>query len=116
MKTSPVKLTRAQNSEHKGHSATRFAKATIGYLEELAGLLGPEEVSFLSQDDKCKVPIGLTAASKLAPMLMHLDYLVALPDHDYVTAPRHKLIPSVIGTMAIKIIALDLMELPTPDR
>ena len=102
VKTAPVRLVRAQNSEHKEHPSTRFAKATIRYLEELAGLLGPEEVSFLSQDDKCKVPIGLTAANKQAPLLMHLDYLITLPDHDYVIASQHKLIPSVIGAMEVK--------------
>ena len=91
VKTAPVKLARAQNSEHKGHPATRSAKATLGYLEELAGLPGPEEVSFLSQDDKCKVPIGLTAANKQAPLLMHLDYLIALPEHDDVIALQHNL-------------------------
>lgn len=33
---------------------------------------------------------------------MHLEYQVTLPDHDYVIAPNHKLIPSVIGSMEIK--------------
>ena len=100
--TAPVKLLRSQNSLHKGHPSTRFAKSTIRHLEELAGILGPEEVCFLSQDDKCKVPIGLTAANKQAPLLMHLEYQVTLPDHDYVIAANHKLIPSVFGGMEIK--------------
>ncbi len=50
-------------------------------------------VFFLSQDDKCKVPIGLPAAKLQAPMLMHLDYRVRLPDHDWTVAPRHQLTP-----------------------
>ena len=100
--TAPVKLLRSQNSIHKGHPSTRFAKSTIRHLEELAGILGTEEMCFLSQDDKCKVPIGLTAANKQAPLLMHLEYQVTLPDHDYVIAANHKLIPSVIGEMEIK--------------
>lgn len=33
---------------------------------------------------------------------MHLDYQVKLPDHDWVVAERHKLIPSVYGAMQIK--------------
>ena len=41
-----------------------FAKVTINDLEELAGLLGPREVTFHSQDHKAKVPIEITAESK----------------------------------------------------
>ncbi len=33
---------------------------------------------------------------------MHVDYRVMLPDHDWVVAERHKLIPSVYGIMQIK--------------
>jgi len=33
---------------------------------------------------------------------MHLDYRVRLPDHDWVVAERHKLIPSVYAIMTIK--------------
>ena len=50
---------------------------------------------YLSVDDKARVPIGLTAANKQAPLMMHLDYRVTLPDHDFVKASQHKLIPSV---------------------
>ena len=46
-----------------------FVKATINYLEELAGILGPIEVIFHSQDDKAKVPLGITAAKKQSPMV-----------------------------------------------
>ncbi len=49
----------------------------------------------MSLDDKSHVPIGLSAANKQAPLLMHLEYRVKLPDHDWVVAAGHKLIPSV---------------------
>ena len=78
----PVKLISAKNLKHQNHPCTNFAKATINALEELAGLLGPREVTFHSQDDKAKVPIGITAASKQAPLLMHMEYKIILPDHD----------------------------------
>ena len=32
-------------------------------------------------------------------MFMHMEYHVMLPDHDFAVAPKHKLIPSVIGDM-----------------
>lgn len=34
--------------------------------------------------------------------MMHLEYRVKLPDHDWVVAPKHKLTPSVYSAMVIK--------------
>jgi hypothetical protein len=102
VKTAPVKLIRAQNSEHASHVDTKFAKSTLNALEEIASILGPKEVTFHSQDDKARVPIGLTAANKQSPMVMHMEYKITLADHDFVIAPQHKLIPSVIAAMEIK--------------
>ena len=68
----------------------------------MASILGPNQVSFVSQDDKVRVPIGLTAANKQAPLLMHVEYRVSLPDHDGVIAAKHKLIPSVYAGCIIK--------------
>ena len=82
--------------KHQSHPCIKFARATINTLEELAGVLGPGDVTFRSQNDKAKVQIGLTAASKEAPLLRHIEYKVILPDHDYAIAPQHILIPSVI--------------------
>ena len=33
--------------------------------------------------------------------MMHLEYRVRLPDHDWVVADRHKFIPSVYGAITI---------------
>ena len=71
-------------------------------MEELVSLLGPKHCIWLSQDDKARVPIGLTAANNQAPLLMHVEYRVRLPDHDFVIASRHKLIPSVYVAVDIK--------------
>ncbi|KAG5891686.1 hypothetical protein JTB14_020103 [Gonioctena quinquepunctata] len=71
-------------------------------LETITSVLGPDSVTFLSQDDKAHVPIGLTAANKQAPLLMHVEYKVSLPDHDFVIASRHKLIPSVYALCEVK--------------
>ena len=99
MTTAPFQLYKSQNSKHASHSSTKFTRASIRSLEELAAILGPAEVTFHSQDDKAKVPIKLT--NKQAPMLMHMEYQVTLPDHDFVVAPKHKLGPSVIGDMKL---------------
>lgn len=71
-------------------------------LETLAFILWPQEVSFISQDDKARVPIRLTAANKQAPLLMHVEYQVTWPDHDWVVANRHKRISSVYAGIIIK--------------
>ncbi|KAL4710004.1 hypothetical protein ACJJTC_015982 [Scirpophaga incertulas] len=102
VKTAPVKLVRATTDLHKSHVDQHFCTATIRYLENLASILGPSQVFFISQDDKARVPIGMTAAHKQSPAIMHLEYRIRLPDHDWVIAERHKLIPSVYGAMRIE--------------
>ncbi|XP_042896686.1 uncharacterized protein [Parasteatoda tepidariorum] len=102
IQTVPVKLMKAQNETHKTHVDSKFAAATIQNLELLASILGPNEVFFISQDDKSRVPIGITAANKQSPLLMHVEYRVKLPDHDWVVAPSHKLIPSVYALINIE--------------
>lgn len=93
--TVPVKLMKPQNDHHMNHSDGKFCTSTLRSLDELASFAGPNEVAFISQDDKAKVAIGVTAAHKQAPIIMHLEYKVSLPDHDWVIAARHKLTPSV---------------------
>lgn len=104
--TVPVKLCRAQADLHKDHADQLFAMATIRSLESIASIIGPNQTIFLSQDDKARVPIGITAANKQAPFLMRMDYKVRLPDHDWSVADGHKLISSVIG--AYKILANEI--------
>ena len=80
--TAPVKLIKAQTSEHKKHIDTQFCLSSIRDLESLASFLGSSQVFFLSQDDKATVPIGITAANKQRSVLMSLKYKITLPDHD----------------------------------
>ena len=77
-----MKLLHSENSEHSSHVGAMFARLTIQHLEEVARFLGPEEVIFHSQENKARVPIGLTTGNKQAPLLMHVKYKVKLPDHD----------------------------------
>ena len=79
-----------------------FACSFVQDMFAIAQLFGPEAVLFLSNDDKARVPLGLAASSLQAPILMHLEYKVRLPDHDFVVGPRHKLIPSVYGVCNVK--------------
>ena len=42
------------------------------------------------------------AGEQQAPIMMHVDYKVTLPDHDFVIVNGHKLIPSVYAALIIK--------------
>lgn len=79
-----------------------FAKSFIDDMFQVSEIFGPGAVLFLSNDDKARVPLGLSAANLQAPLLMHLSYKVTLPDHDFVVGQRHKLIPSVYSVCNIK--------------
>ena len=97
----PVKLLRPENNLRKKNPDRMFAKALVNDLFDAVRLLGPEVVLFLSNDDKARVPLGLAAANKQAPILMHLDYKIMLPDHTFVVASSHTLIPSVYGVCKV---------------
>ncbi|CAF4223568.1 unnamed protein product, partial [Rotaria sordida] len=100
--TVPVKLVRAQNTGRCPHEDSHFAAATVEYLKDLAILFGSKSVFVMSQDDKARVLLGIPAAKQQAPILMHLEYYIKLPDHDFVVAEKHKLIPSVYGALIFK--------------
>lgn len=110
VETVPVKLIKAQTSEHRRHQDTEFALASIRQVECVVSVLGAKQAFFLSQDDMARVPLGITAVNKQAPLLMHLDYKIKLSDHDFVVAPAHKLIPSVYAACVIKEGSLDEVQ------
>ena len=76
-------------------SADDFAMASVKHARELTSLFSDENVFFLSADDKARVLLGLPVLKKQTAILMHLDYRVKLPDHDFPIGGKHKLIPSV---------------------
>ncbi len=79
------------------------------HAEELASLCRPAPTSFIGQDDKAHVPIGIAAANKQALLLMCVKYKVQLLDHDFVIATKHKLTPTVIGLR-------EILDTPLADR
>ena len=100
--TVPVKLLKPQTVARKAHIDHEFAKAVCKNIEEFACLFDPDSVFYLSQDDKAKVPLGLPVSKKQSAILMHVDYKVTLPDHDYPIGAQHKLIPSVYANCVMK--------------
>ena len=89
----PVKLCRPQNNKKNTYWCS-FCNGISG----LAELFSDEHVLFMSQDDKARVPIGLSACKKQDVILIYLEYKVSLPDHDFPTGKQHKLIPSVYAS------------------
>ena len=102
VQTVNVKLLRPENSLRKKNMDRMFACSVVQDMFAIAQLFGPEAVLFLSNDDKARVPLGLAASNLQAPILMHLEYKVRLPDHNFVVGPAHKLIPSVYGVCNVK--------------
>ncbi|KZS06230.1 Uncharacterized protein APZ42_030414 [Daphnia magna] len=74
-----VKLIRAQNDHHCSYPDQQICRTK-------------QSIVFLD----------VVAANKQAPILMHLAYLVKLPDHDFAVASGHKLTPSVYAGIEIK--------------
>ena len=93
--TVPVKLQRPQNDLRKKHLDGHFAMESVMFTKELVNLFGDNHVFFLSQYDKARVLLGLPISKKQTTILMHLEYKVTLPDHDFLIGEKHKLIPSV---------------------
>ena len=98
----PVRLIRAQNTQRSQHPDRDFCFQTHLMVKSMCKLFGSQCIAYLSVDDKARVPIGLTAATKQAPLMMMMEYKVKLPDHDFVKAPQHKLVPSVNAICDIK--------------
>ena len=69
--------------------------ASAKHARELASLFSDENVFFLSADDKARVSLDLPVSKKQTAILMHLEYRVKLPDHDFPIERKHKLIQSV---------------------
>lgn len=63
--------------------------------------MGPKYCVYVSPDDKATCPMGIPAATKQGQVLMHMEYRVRLPDHQYVVAAGHKLKPSVYALCRI---------------
>ena len=78
-----------------------FAESVIDDMFTIANMFGPEAATFLSNDNKARIPLGLADSILQTPILMHLEYKVALPNHSFVVAPTHKLIESVYGICEI---------------
>ncbi|KAF2898353.1 hypothetical protein ILUMI_07821 [Ignelater luminosus] len=75
--------------------------ANLPMAHSVSGLPRLEE----QQPELLKTIVNLamsTAANKQAPLLMHVEYRVSLPDHDWGIASKQKLIPSVYARCIIK--------------
>ena len=97
-----VKLRKPQNNKRFKNPDRWFAATTMKIVEDFAVLMGTDNVAILGKDDKSHIPMGIPAANKQSPILMTMEYPVTLPDHTFVVASKHKLIPSIYASREIK--------------
>ena len=72
MRTVPVKLRKAKNTLRNRHADAHFTFAIKWQMCDIS--LSGSDLFVLSVDDKAKVPIGVTAVTKQAPLTMHFSY------------------------------------------
>ena len=101
VRTVPVKLRKTKNTLRDRHADPDFTFVIKRQMRDIVSLF-ESDVFVLSADNKAKVPIGVTAVVKQAPLIMHASYEIRLPDHNFVKATKHKLTPSVYATCEIK--------------
>ena len=75
-------------------------------MNVLASILGDEAV-LNSPDDKAVVKLGVVAAKMQTAIVMHLDYKLRLPNHDFIVATKHHLIPSFVA-IVLHLAVIDL--------
>ena len=97
-----IKLCKAQSMERKKNPDRWFAAATMKHVEELAVLMGKNNVAIIGKDDKAHILLGIPAANKQSPILIATEYPVILLDQTFAVLTKNKLIPSVYATREIK--------------
>ena len=92
-----VKIRKATNNLRKKHIDADFTFASKTFLQDIATLLGSESLFIPGLN-----PLRITVATRQAPLVMHIEYEVRLPDHEFVVASKHKLVPSVFAACEIQ--------------
>ena len=73
MRTVLVRLRKAKNTLYNRHADTDFTFAMKIQMRDIVSLCGSDNVLVLSVNDKAKLPIGVTAVTKQAPLIMHVS-------------------------------------------
>ena len=104
VQTVSVKIHKATNNLRKKYVDADLTFANKTFLQDIATLFGPESMFVVSIDDKAKVPLGITAAICQAhnKLVMYMKHKVRLPDHDFIVASKHKLVPCVYAACEIQ--------------
>ena len=64
---------RPENNLRKENVDRMFAKSIVDDVHDIYSLFGPDCITFLSNDDKARIALGLPAAKLQTPILMHLE-------------------------------------------
>ncbi|CAG8471056.1 25850_t:CDS:2 [Gigaspora rosea] len=73
----------------------------ISHLATYLRLL-PKRFNTEEEKQHTRIPFGLAASNKQAPILMRVEYKMELLDHDWIITKKHKLIPFVYVILEIQ--------------
>ena len=79
----PVKLLRPECNLRKSNVDRMYARSIVEDTHDIETLFGHDQVTFLSCDDKARIPLGITAVQKQAPIIMSLEYKVLKKLHSF---------------------------------
>ena len=71
-----VKIRKATNNPRKKHVDVDFTFANKTFLQDITILFGSESVFVVSINNKAKLPLGITVATRQAQLVMHMEYEV----------------------------------------
>ena len=71
-----MKLLRPECNLRKSNVDRMYARSIVEDTHDIETLFGHDQVTFLSCDDKARIPLGIAAVQKQAPIVMSLEYKV----------------------------------------
>ena len=74
VKTVSVKLRKAKNTLRNRYAEVNFTYVMKRQMRDIVFLFGSDNVFVLLVHDNAKVPIGIIAFTKQAPLIMHVSY------------------------------------------
>ncbi|CAG8765870.1 7007_t:CDS:2 [Cetraspora pellucida] len=88
------KVTTVLRNEKAEHQNNHYCLASVKVVRQFASLFLIFSV-IMSQDDKAKVPLGISAVSRTFQAIQSINEPVIVPDHDFPVVLQQKLVPSV---------------------
>ncbi|PKK56219.1 hypothetical protein RhiirC2_800496 [Rhizophagus irregularis] len=89
-----IRLAAVGRNEMSEHVDEHYCLASVKGVKLFVSAFS-QDVVLISQDNKAKVPLGIAAVGRTFKTIQTSNEPVSVPDHDFPTSSKHKLIPSV---------------------